>query len=84
MDERKGPVGSRPKIAEYVEANLWIWGFLVLLGLVAFFACGAVWDGVTQGILEFLFGIMGGGFVLVSVLDYLYENQRTDLTEKKP
>ena len=73
-----------PPVGEYVEANLWIWGFLALLAVVAFFACGAVWDDVTWGVMKFLFGIMGGGFVLVSALDYFYERQRTDLTEKRP
>ena len=83
-DDRRNPAGPKPRIGEYIEANLWVWGFLALLGLIAFFACGAVWDGVTRGVLEFLFGIMGGGFVLVSILDYFYEHQRTDLTEKRP
>ncbi|HVZ80665.1 MAG TPA: hypothetical protein VHE12_07680 [bacterium] len=82
-DDRKNVKGSGPQIEEYVRVNLWAWGFLGLLALVAFFACGAVWDEVTQGVMEFLFGIMGGGFVLVSVMDYLYESQRARPMEKR-
>lgn len=85
-------MGNDPKTAkapgpvaeEYIQANLWVWGFLALLAVIAFFSCGAVWDEITRGVMEFLFGIMGGGFVLVSALDYFYERQRSNLTEKRP
>jgi hypothetical protein len=84
MADVRGNVKTQgPRVSEYVEANLWVWGLLALLGLVSFFACGAVWDEVTAGVMEFLFGIMGGGFVLVSVLDYFYESQKSNLTEKR-
>ena len=58
---------------EYIQANLLVWGFLAILGVVAFFICGGVMDDVTEGTLEFLFVIMGCGFTLVSILDYLYD-----------
>jgi uncharacterized membrane-anchored protein len=58
---------------EYFYANLFFWGVLVIVGIISFFTCGAVWDDVTSGALEFLFVIMGGGFTFVSVLDYFYE-----------
>ncbi len=71
---KPSPVPSeRNTVREYVQANLLVWGFLVLLGIIAFFVCGAVWDDVFQDTLEFLFLIMGFGFTLVSILDYLYD-----------
>jgi hypothetical protein len=58
---------------EYFRANLAFWGFLAVLAIVTYFVCGAVLDDATFGVMWFLFFIMGGGFTLVSVLDYLYE-----------
>jgi type III secretory pathway component EscU len=43
-------------------------------------------DDVTGGTLEFLFVIMGCGFTLVSVLDYLYDrytSSHPQVEEKK-
>ena len=65
------PQGSR--FQEYVHANLFFWGFLLVLAIVSFFTCGAVWDEVFKGVLEFIFVILGGGFTLVSILDYFYD-----------
>ncbi len=61
------------RFEEYFYANLLWWGFLVALAVISFFTCGGVLDDVTSGVLEFLFVILGGGFTLVSVLDYIYE-----------
>jgi hypothetical protein len=61
------------KFQEYFYANFLFWGFLVILAVISYFTCGAVWDDVTSGVMEFIFVIMGGGFTLMSVLDYLYE-----------
>ena len=61
------------KLQEYLYANGIFWAFLAVAALVSFFTCGGVWDSVTSGTLEFLFVIIGGGFTLVSVLDYIYE-----------
>lgn len=58
---------------EYFYANLFFWAVLAVAAIISFFTCGAVWDDVTSGTMEFLFVIMGGGFTLVSVLDYFYE-----------
>ncbi len=58
---------------EYFYANLLFWGFLVALAIISFFVCGAVWDDVTSGVMEFIFVILGGGFTLVSAMDYIYE-----------
>jgi len=58
---------------EYFYANLFCWGFLVIVAVISYFTCGAIWDDVTSGTMEFIFVIMGGGFTFVSVLDYLYE-----------
>lgn len=82
-DVRSNVKSQGPRVSEYMEANLLVWGLLAILGLISFFACGAVWDDVTAGVMEFLFGIMGGGFVLVSALDYFYESQKSKLTEKR-
>ena len=46
---------------------------MALLAVIGFFICGAVWDDVTSGVMEFIFVILGGGFTLVSALDYAYE-----------
>lgn len=61
------------KLEEYLYANLLWWGFLAVLAVISFFTCGGVWDDITSGVLEFIFVILGGGFALVSVLDYVYE-----------
>jgi len=66
------PTGSKT-VREYVQANLLVWGFLVLLAIASFFICGGIWDDISQGTIEFLFLIMGCGFTLVSFLDYLYD-----------
>ena len=58
---------------EYLYANLLFWGFLVVLAVITYFVCGAVWDDVTSGVMEFIFLILGGGFTLVSAMDYVYE-----------
>ncbi len=58
---------------EYLHANLLWWGFLAVLAAISYFVCGAVWDDVTSGVMEFIFVIMGGGFNLVSAMDYVYE-----------
>jgi len=76
-DERNKPdplPRRAAKIQEYLVANLYFWGFLIVLALVSFFACGAVWDEAYRAVLEFLFLLMGGGYTLVSVLDYLYDD----------
>lgn len=61
------------KSEEYLYANLLWWGFLVVLAVISFFTCGGVLDDVTSGVLQFIFVILGGGFTLVSILDYVYE-----------
>ena len=66
------------KLEEYLYANLLFWGFLVVLAVISFFTCGGVWDDVTEGVMEFIFVIMGGGFVLISLLDYFYEKYATN------
>ena len=33
----------------------------------------AVWDDAVRGLEKFLFLVLGGGFTLVSAMDYLYE-----------
>lgn len=77
MAENKRPPQvpeKRPsKFEEYFYANLLWWGFLVILALISFFTCGGAWDDITEGVTEFIFVILGGGFTLVSVLDYTFE-----------
>ena len=72
MPNPTSPSQGSDVFTEYLYANLIFWGFLVLAAGVAFAVCGAVWDEVTSGVMEFLFVVMGGGFTLVSVVDYLY------------
>jgi len=67
------PEDKPADIQEYLYANLLFWGLLVVAAVFAFFICGAVWDDIMSGTLEFLFVILGGGFTLGSVLDYFYE-----------
>lgn len=70
----KSPEKHLAKFEEYLYANLLFWGFLLVVAIVSFFTCGGVWDDVTSGVMEFIFVILGGGFTLVSVLDYFYES----------
>jgi hypothetical protein len=75
-NKNQGPKMAEQKLTkfqEYLYANLLFWGFLLAVALISFFTCGGVWDDVTSGVMEFIFVIMGGGFTLVSVLDYCYE-----------
>jgi uncharacterized membrane-anchored protein len=65
--------GPPPALGDYLHANLVCWGLLAVLAVIAYFICGAVWDDVTSGVMEFIFVIMGGGFTLVSALYYNYE-----------
>lgn len=77
-DNKQNPKTAKKtltKFEEYFYANVLWWGFLLLVAIISFFTCGAVWDDVTSGVMEFIFVIMGGGFTLVSVLDYLYEKR---------
>ncbi len=85
-DNKRNPKGDErrlTKFQEYFYANLLFWGFLAVVALISFFTCGAVWDDVTSGVMEFLFVILGGGFTLVSVLDYLYENYTQQQSPEK-
>ena len=75
-DNKPDPKNAEKKLSvleQYLYANLLWFGFLAALCFVSFFACGAVWDDVFQGVLEFILYILGGGFILVSALDYMYE-----------
>lgn len=75
-NKNQGPQARPAELSvleQYLYANLLWFGFLVLLAIVSFFTCGAVWDDVTEGVMEFIFFILGGGFILVTLLDYLYE-----------
>ena len=69
----KKPEINSVSFQEYFYANLFFWGVLIVVAMISFFTCGAVWDDVTSGAMEFLFVIMGGGFTFVSILDYFYE-----------
>ncbi len=71
--DSKRPEKRPTRLEEYLYVNLLFWGFLVVLAIITFFICGAVWDDVTSGVMEFIFVILGGGFSLVSAMDYVYE-----------
>ena len=75
MDSKTAPKSEAVSVdfQDYFYANVFFWGVLVVVAVISYFTCGAVWDDVTSGTMEFLFVIMGGGFTLVSVLDYFYE-----------
>jgi hypothetical protein len=73
MNETKNVPTNSPNLNAYLWANLVAWVFVLVLAVAAFFICGAVWDDVTTGVLEFLFVVLGGGFTLVSFLDFFYE-----------
>lgn len=75
-NKNQGPKEKEEAVSplrQTLYANLLFWFFLMVTALISFFVCGAVWDDVTSGVVEFLFVILGGGFTLVSVLDYLYD-----------
>ena len=89
-DKTKHSQGSKTAEAkltpfqEYFYVNLIFWGFLLAAAALTWFLCGAVWDDVMSGTLEFLFVILGGGFTLVSALDYFYDkNFRESAAEGK-
>jgi hypothetical protein len=69
----KGPgkVGQAEARA-YGRALLAYGLFLAALLAAAYFICGAVWDDVTDGVMEFILVVLGGGFLLVAGLDFLY------------
>lgn len=69
---------------EYLYANVWFFLFLAAAALAAFFLCGAVWDDVFKQTVRFLFLVLGGGFVLVSVLDWLYDRHLVGDGEEEP
>jgi hypothetical protein len=74
--QSQGPKIVKRKLTvfeEYFYANLLWWAFLAVVAVVSFFACGGVWDDVAEGVFDFILFILGGGFALVSLLDYLYE-----------
>jgi len=73
MNESKPKNLSSPDLRVYLKANLVFWGFVLVMAVLAFFICGGVWDDVTSGVMEFLFFVLGGGFTLVSFLDFIYE-----------
>ena len=73
MGELKTGAAPGPDIKIYLKVNLIAWAFVLALAVAAFFICGAVWDDVTRGVMEFIFVVLGGGFTLVSFLDYTYE-----------
>lgn len=69
----KTPEKRLSKLEEYLYANLLWWAFLGVMAVISFFTCGGVWDDVYSGVFQFIFVILGPGFTLVSVLDYVYE-----------
>jgi hypothetical protein len=69
----KNPGNNSISFEEYFYANLFFWGLLAVVAVISYFTCGAVWDDVTSGTMEFIFVIMGGGFTFVSILDFFYE-----------
>ncbi|HXL73896.1 MAG TPA: hypothetical protein VN963_09755 [bacterium] len=80
----KNPVSNMVSFEEYFYANLFFWGLLVIVAVISYFTCGAVWDDVTSGTMEFVFVIMGGGFTFVSILDYFYEVKIAAPTKEIP
>jgi hypothetical protein len=78
MNESKNVPAASPNLKVYVQANLAAWAFVLVLAAASFFICGGVWDDVTTGVMEFLFFVLGGGFTLVSFLDFIYEKTRGD------
>ncbi|MGH7738865.1 MAG: hypothetical protein ACREL1_01845 [bacterium] len=79
-------VSSGPALSTYVRANFFAWAFVAVLAVGSFFICGGVWDDVTSGVVEFIFFVLGGGFTLVSFLDFFYEkyNGSESLGDPKP
>jgi hypothetical protein len=81
----KGPKEAERPMTAFQEtfwANVMVWGFLAGIALVTYVVTGGVWDDVTRQTLKFIFGIFGGGFTLVSVLDALYDKYVSTETPK--
>ncbi len=74
--KKQGPKEAERKLTifqEYFYANLLFWGFLVVLAFLTYAFTGGLWDAVMQQTVRFIFLVFGGGFTLVSVLDFLYD-----------
>lgn len=70
---------------EYAGANLLFFLFLSVLAAIVYFLTGAKWDESTKQVFRFLFLVVGGTFVVASLLDWLYERYAApeDLQEEK-
>ncbi|HET9870023.1 MAG TPA: hypothetical protein VFR02_05955 [bacterium] len=72
--EKEAPaVRPSPAWGPYGRSLLAAWAFVGASMVVAFFVCGRVWDDVTSGVMEFLVVVLGGGFTLMTAVDYFYE-----------
>ena len=66
LDERAGAWG-RYSLGDYVVVNLMVWGLLVIVGLIAYF-------GIDEApVVPFLLLVVGCGFTVVSVYDYVFD-----------
>ncbi len=60
-------------LKDYFYINVIFWVFLFLVAVIVFITAGGKWDPVIESAFGFIFIVFGGGFVLVSIFDYLYE-----------
>jgi len=84
-DKNKGPKVPEKEMTPFMEyfwANVLFWGFLAVLALATYVVTGGIWDDVMRKTLKFIFGVFGGGFTLVSVLDFLYDKYVSTETPK--
>jgi len=75
LDERAGAWG-RYSLADYLVVNLMVWGLLVIVGLIAYF-------GIDEApVVPFLLLVVGCGFTVVSVYDYMFDRMAARSDER--
>ncbi|MFP4466095.1 MAG: hypothetical protein ACLFP1_03515 [Candidatus Goldiibacteriota bacterium] len=60
-------------LKDYLYINVVFWAFLLVVAIVVFFTTGGKWDPVMKNVFAFIFLVFGGGFLFVSLFDYVYE-----------
>ncbi|HPD18378.1 MAG TPA: hypothetical protein PLF61_01810 [Candidatus Goldiibacteriota bacterium] len=60
-------------IKDYFYINVIFFAFLFVIAIIVFITAGGKWDPVMESAFGFIFIVFGGGFVAVSIFDYLYE-----------
>lgn len=71
--DKKQQQNDEYSLKDYVYINIGFWLFLCVVALGVFLSTGSKMDPVMQNVMAFIFLVIGGGFTLVSVFDFLYD-----------